>query len=132
MAAKKALPEGVNAGDTFLLPPPYNHLHVVCSDPLIDSERVLLVSITTFAPKEEDCCKISKGEHPFIKHTSCIRYKDARIVSVLALLHILTTTATVKREPVSPELLARIRAGAALSEFLPEECRRLLQDQSLL
>ena len=131
MGAKRPQPT-VSAGDTFLVVPPYNHLYVVCSDPVVDSTQVLLISVTTFRPKEETCCIVAAGEHPFIKHRSCIRYKDAIIASVEDLIKLLNGSKMTKREPVSGDLLARIRKGACESDYLPEECRRVLQNQSLI
>jgi hypothetical protein len=132
MCAKRRQQDSVQAGDTFLVVPPYNHLYVVCSDPIADSTRVLLVSLTTFKPKEETCCIIKAGEHPFVKHRTCARYKDARIASVKEILILVGASQMAKREPVSAGLLARIRAGAAQSDYLPEECRKLLLEQSLI
>lgn len=122
----------VNAGDTFLPPRPYNHLYVVCSEPAIDAEHVLLVSFTTWGPKEENCCIVHAGEHPFFTHRTCVRYKDARITSVAGLLDVLAIGGMCRREPVSSELLARVRAGASKSDFLPEGCRQILQSQGLI
>jgi len=122
----------VSAGDTFLVAPPFHHLNVVCSDPVADPSKVLLVSITTFRPKEDESCILVKGDHPFIKHKSCMRYKDARVASVAQIRTLLNGGQMTRREPVSVELLARIRDGAAKSDFLPEEYRRLLQSQGLI
>ena len=121
----------VHAGDTFLGPPPYNHLYVVCSDPALNSAKVLLVSFTTWKPKEENCCIVQAGEHPFIKHKSCIRYKDPGGASVASIQHLENCSHLKRREPVSPELLARIRNGACESEYLPVEWRRILESQSI-
>jgi hypothetical protein len=126
MSAKRRRQDGVQAGDTFLVAPPYNHLYVVCSDPVADPAHVLLVSLTTFRPKEETCCLIAAGEHPFVKHRTCVRYKDARIASAEAILNLVRASQMHRRDPVSAELLARIRDGAGASDFLPEEHRRLL------
>ncbi len=130
--SRKRVQETVTSGDVFLVVPPYNHLYIVISDPVQDQSQVLLVSLTTFKPKEETCCLINKGEHPFVQHRSCIRYKDARIASVNDLKRLLEGGQLTRRESVSATLLARIRAGARQSEYLPEEHRRLLQEQSLI
>ena len=122
----------VSGGNTFLPAKPFNHLYVVISDPSKDQSRVLLVSLTSFKPKEESCCIVNKGEHPFVQHRSCIRYKDAIMPSVGQLVKLLEGSLFTKRESVLVALLARIRGGACQSEFLPEECRRLLQEQSLI
>jgi hypothetical protein len=73
-----------------------------------------------------------KGDHPFIKHKSCIRYKDARVASLAQIRTLLNGGQMTRREPVSAELLARIRDGARESDFLPEEYRRLLQSQGFI
>lgn len=129
---RKKRPPPVNAGDTFLPLNLYNHLYVVCSDPAIDAERVLLLSFTTWKPKEEDCCILQVGDHPFIRHRSCVRYKDAGIASVRAILLLVDKGEMRRCEPVSCDLLARIRAGASKSDYLTEGCRQILQSQSLI
>ena len=86
MGLKRSRLFQVSAGDTFLVVHPYNHLYVVCSDPATDPVRVLIVNLTTFKPKEEACCIVKPGEHPFIRQRSCIRYKDARIAPVKDLM----------------------------------------------
>jgi hypothetical protein len=122
----------VNAGDTFLLSPPYNHLYVVCSEPTLDAEHIVLVNFTTFAQEEESCCIIDAGEHPFITRKSCIRYKDARIAAAAALKKLEDLGQMSRHEPVSSNLLTRIRKGASESDFFPEGCRSILEAQSLL
>jgi len=124
--------KAISAGDTFLLSTPYNHLYVACSDPAIDSEQIVLVNLTTFEEEEESCCIINAGEHPFVVRKSCIRYKDARIASATALRKLAESGQMAPREAVPSDLLARIRNGASESDFFPEGCRRILEDQSLI
>ena len=124
--------QGFSGGATFLLSRPYNHLYVICSDPALDADKVVLVNFTTFEPEEETCCIVNAGEHPFITRKSCIRYKDARIATTAALRKLLDLGQMSPREPVSADVLARIRNGASESDFLPEGCRRILEAQSLI
>ena len=72
----------MKAGDTFLVVKPYNHLYVVISDPAQNCEEVVIVNFTSYSPDEEQTCILKAGEHPFIKHKTVVRYKDARITSV--------------------------------------------------
>ena len=132
MVGRRRSSPKVSAGDTFLVVRPYNHLYVVCSDPAADPVYVVIVNFTTFRPKEEDCCIIKPGEHPFVEHRTCVRYKDARIVAVEDLMKLQASCHLQQKEPVSKELLARIRAVASQSDFLPEECRRFLHNQGLI
>src|SRR5260370_35765078 len=112
----------LSAGDTFFLAHPYNHLYVVCSDPAMDGENVVLVNVTTFDQEEEACCIINAGKHPFVTRKSCIRYKDARIAAVGAIRKLQDAGTMTSREPVSSNLLARMRHGASESDFYPEGC----------
>ena len=40
----------MNAGDTFFVAQPYNHLYVVISDPALDSSKIVMVNFTTHTP----------------------------------------------------------------------------------
>lgn len=122
----------MNAGDTFLPPKPYNHLYMVISDPVIDPDRVVLVNFTTFHADEEDCCIAQSGEHPFLTRKSCVRYKDGRISSVSALDTLVARGVLTANKPLSKELLRRVQQGALLSDFMPEGCRKILEDQGLI
>src|SRR5205823_2432203 len=74
----------VQAGDAFLLG--YkgldDHLWVIVSDPTKDAQRVLLISLTTAAPHKESVCLIQAGEHPWVKHETCVAYDKAKVVSL--------------------------------------------------
>ena len=72
-------------GATLLIPSyiPGNpdHLHVVMCDPNLVGQ-VLLVSICTYNEEKRDhdsTCLLDKGDHPFIKHRSYVRYASAEI-----------------------------------------------------
>jgi hypothetical protein len=126
-------PETILAGDTFLLLiKGNNHLFVVCSDPAVDNKRIVIVGFTTRTPEEEQCCVIAAGEHDFVKHDTCVRYKDAKVASKAQLLQLLKSPLASRHKPVCAELLARIRAGAAETKCLPEVCREVLTMQGFL
>jgi hypothetical protein len=122
----------VNAGDTFIPPKPYDHLYMVISDPAMDRDRVVLVNFTSYEPEEEDCCLANPSEHVFLTKKSCVRYKDARIATVDSLTKLVQTGQLRSHQPLSADLLARVRQGAALSDYLPEGCRKILADQHLV
>ena len=122
----------MNAGDTFLPPVPYNHLYMVISDPSIDPSKVVMVSFTTHTPNEEQLCIVEKGEHPFVKVKTVVRYKDARCSSATDIEKAVSNGSLATQAPLSEELLMRIRDGAALSDFLPEGCRKVLVVQGII
>ncbi len=121
----------MSEGDTFLPPPPFNHLYVVISNPSLDG-RVVMVSFTTHTPNEEQLCIIESGEHPFVNRKTAVRYKDARSATTAQLEAVVKIGQLKPHSPVSAELLARMRVGAASSDFLPEGCRKILTEQGVI
>ena len=122
----------MNAGDAFIPSHPYDHLYVVVSDPALDSDNIVLLNFTSYEPEEEDCCIANAGEHQRITKRSCIRYKDGRVSSVAHINKLIETGTMRRQKSVTLGLLERIREGASKSDFLPEGCRRVLEDQGLL
>jgi hypothetical protein len=124
----------MKAGDTFR-PADRSvdiHLWVIISDPLQDDSRVLIVSLTTFKPKKEPTCLLNIGDHPAISHTTCVAYGLANAPSLAQLEQARADGHLIPAEPVSVEILARIREGAALSKKLAIDYGELLDSQGLL
>jgi hypothetical protein len=124
----------MKAGDTFFLAggAADRHLRVVISDPSIDAERVLFVSMTSYDITKEDVCLLDVGDHPFVQHKTCIAYADAREAPLDALLKLRDAGHLRPSEPVSMELLARIRRGVSLSRWVKLKYLELMLDQGLL
>jgi hypothetical protein len=75
---------GVEIGDAFLLENRTidPHLWIVISDPSADSVNVVIVNLTSHDdPSKDASCFLQPGEHPWITHETCVRYKDARVVA---------------------------------------------------
>lgn len=123
----------IREGDTFHAPlPPNNqpHLFVVISDPRQDDSRVVLVPLMTIDGDDEtqdlSCC-LKVGDHPFVQHPTYVNFRCAARPSAETILE------RAKRgKPVSTELLVRIREAAGKSDFLPLECRDILERQGLV
>jgi hypothetical protein len=124
----------MEAGETFYLPDKSadGHLWIVISDPGKNPDRVLLVSMTSYDVDKEDVCLVDAGEHPKAKHKSCICYKPARATSLENLDRLRDSGYLEMQEPVSVELLRRIRVGAALSRRIELEHLELMEEQDLL
>jgi hypothetical protein len=122
----------MQAGETFRRGYGH-HFWVVVSDPESDPEHVLIVNVTSDRGFGTDAaCLLNPGDHAFVKHASYLRYSDSKIVSVSALNRQLAAGQIILEEAVSEAVLARIRHGAAVSDFIPLENRQLLEDQGLL
>ncbi len=106
---------------------------IALSDPSLDPDRVVIVNLTTHTIDEESACVLKKGDHPFVKHKTSVRYRDARIVAPTDLEKLRTAGLLTRREPCTKSLLAKLRSGASKdADSLPEECRELLEEQELI
>ena len=124
----------MEAGDTFYLPDKSadGHLWIVVSDPGRNPNRVLLVSMTSYDVSKEVACLIDAGEHPKVIHKTCISYKPARQTSLENLDRLRDSGYLKMQEPVSPELLQRIRRGVSYSRRIDLEHIELMEEQELL
>ena len=109
------------------------HLWIILSDPESHPDApVLIANVTTRRADSDPACTLARGDHPFIKHDSCVRYQDSRLAEAQTLTGALAAKLLLAREPVSEEVLRRVRAGAALSRFIPLRNLQLLKDQGLV
>lgn len=124
----------MNPGDTFILKDRSvdSHLWIVVSEPAIDPERVLFVSMTSYDITKEKVCLLDIGDHPFIKHRTCIAYDFARLAPLTTLVALRDRGLLTMNEPVSVELLDRIRQGISLSRRINVEHLMLMIEQGIL
>lgn len=124
----------IREGHTFLLDRPDldDHLWVIISDPVLDYEHVVIVNLTTWREKGDPTCIVEEGEHEWVKHTTCVNYRKAKVVRD-KFLDACDAKGYVKwLGPVDNDLLGRIRAGAAESPFTPHKVSDILNEQGLL
>lgn len=91
--------------------------------------QLLLASVTTIRHGigHDTACVIQPGEHPFVNERSYILYRDVRVVAEthaqkMVAAHVWTPHSV----PFSPELLAKVIAGAQTSKFMPREFRQFV------
>ena len=116
--------EMIDCGDTFYASDDEDvepHLHVVVTPP--HNGEVVTVSITTLHKKSETLVVLNVGDHPFIKWKSVMSYRNSRIRTVADIDTAVQDGLATKKEPVSSELLRRIRMGLRDSEFTPNGVR---------
>ena len=124
----------MDAGSTFLLAQPEHdsHLWIVLSDPKVDAKRVLLVSLTTATPLKETVCLLEVGDHPWIRHQTCVYYEYPKVVSLEKLYQLKDAGLLIPQEPLASQLLHRIRESAALSERMALQYAEILIEQGLI
>jgi hypothetical protein len=57
-------------GTTFLPDAGGSHLWVIISDPSIDPDHVLIVSLTTDRDYKDRLCVLDRGAHPLVTHAT--------------------------------------------------------------
>ena len=126
----------MNAGGTFHIPQPGtsldSHLWVVISDPRIDQEKILIVNFTTLRADSDRACTLQAGEHPFVKHATCVNYAGAKVVSKAQIDTLMNNDLLSAHAPVSAGLLQRMREGAAASERMSLDHADILIEQGLI
>jgi hypothetical protein len=124
----------MNAGDTFFLwiKAAEKHLWVVVSDPDAFPGAVLIANLTTHTCDQEDVCLLDAGEHPYIRHKTCVAYGRAKRTTRDDLCRLRDAGKIDMQGPVSPEVLQRILIGASLSRRIPRDLIELMGDQDLL
>jgi hypothetical protein len=104
---------------------------MLISDPDADPDKILAVNFTTWKPRHDPACIVNIGEHPFIRHQTCVNYREAWVFSIQQLRSLEASGILAWREPLSPVLLDKIRQRAGESE-LAIDYLNLLVEQGLL
>jgi hypothetical protein len=121
----------MTAGETFLLPGLDDHLWMVISDPAKAPDQLVVVCFLSWQPQYDQACVLEAGDHPFIKHSTCVNYPGARVVSEAKLESLKARGAFRTKDPLSTQLLTRIRASAANAD-IPTECYDILRRQGFV
>ena len=126
----------MNAGDTFRIPQPGtsldSHLWVVISDPAQDANEILIVNFTTLRADSERACVLVAGEHPFVKHDTCVNYRGAKVVSEASIESLIKAGHVQAHATVSSAILKRIQDGAANSTRMSLDHAEILSKQGLI
>ncbi len=124
----------MKAGDTFFLKKDVadRHLRVIISDPEHFAEQVVFVTMTSYDVTKEKVCLIQPGEHPWVKHLTCIAYDRIIVCKAADLETMADASAILWGTPVAQVLLSRIREGASLSRDIKPAILDILLDQGAL
>lgn len=98
------------------------HLFVVMCDPRGPQKDVLLAQMATYIGEHtghDSTCLLNQGDHPFIRHTSYIRYQHPRQDFAHDLVRGVATGLYVDRGLIDESVFERIHAGFYISELSP-------------
>ena len=122
-----------HAGAALLVPSgPYgDHLFVVLNQSAAfegyGQRAVILVNFSTIRAglAFDNACVVEPGDHPFVRARSQVYYRGARIEQARHIEECVTRGVYRLHQPVSQELLARIKAGVRISKLVAREIRGL-------
>ena len=109
----------MNSGDTFFGLDRVGHLWIVLTTETL-SGQVAVANLTTHDPEQrrscdDECVIVRPGEHPYPRHDSCVFYRDAFLTSFDVLRRGLENRSYMPGDPLTPQLLERVRHGALAS-----------------
>jgi hypothetical protein len=119
----------MKAGDVFHLPDwAGGHINValeVCAD-----GSVITCNFTDYATHSDWTCIIEVGEHPSITKKSVVNYRQAQYCESGTAVEALERLIDSRKQPLSPELLARIRQGALDSPRTSDKIKDALRPKN--
>lgn len=110
----------ISAGRTLYLADPsgvHPHLWLILTDPAGSPPEVVIVMVRTPKAFTDETLLLDPGDHPFVRHRSCVQYSTAVVRRVGAITAQATAGRCTLREDMTRELLARARAGLRDSPF---------------
>lgn len=121
----------IRAGRSVLLsePPLYEaHLWFILTDP-DQAKKVVAVMLRTPKPYTDPTLLLEVGDHPFIRHQSCVHFPAAQRLSVSEITAAIKSGRCHLKEDMSRELLVRVRAGLLASprtvRAIADFCRKI-------
>lgn len=101
-----------------------DHLHIICSKALFNQHTgkisVLTVNISSVKNSVfDDTCVLHAGDHPFIKHDSYVRYKDAVLMDHQTTIDRIRSGEIKVLSDVSDSVYTRVLAGFRQSPRTP-------------
>ncbi|MPM48912.1 hypothetical protein SDC9_95639 [bioreactor metagenome] len=122
----------VNCGDTFLLDftgAPNEHLFVVITRVIEKLNNFVIVGIESAEnTHSENLVLLSPGEHPFLTKLSSVSYRFAAIMTIEELDSRIKQGTAKKREPMPPEIVARIVKGMKQTRKAPRYVQEYFND----
>ena len=120
------------AGDTFLLTRGTGevpHPWVILWGPAGAARAFLAVHLTTLRAHSDRSCILTAGEHPFVHHETAVscgavqRWTDEKLAELAA------RGIAKPRQPISAQVLERLRAGFFGSQRTPHALRRMAVEE---
>jgi hypothetical protein len=106
--------------------PTIPHLWILVTDPHPESQKAVIVNVTTLRSYSDQTVILRKGEHPYILHDSVVSYQDAQEFSVVKIQDQIDK-GWPRCHSCSHELLKRVQAGILASRFTKKAIKAICQ-----
>lgn len=121
----------VRSGDTFLLtggPVPTPHLWVILWGPAGPADAYLAVMLTSLRPYSDRSCILNPGDHPFVRHATSVSYRNVLRWTGERLAQLVADGIARSRQPVSEDVLERMRTAFFQSAHTPNAMVQMALD----
>lgn len=99
------------------------HLWLVLTDPDPQTDKVVIVMVTTRRDHSDPTVILQPGDHPFIRHASSVEYGVAKLAPRSKLEAGMARGRATLHEDVKPALLGRVRSGLLASSRTSHELK---------
>ena len=89
------------------------------------------VSLTSLSGAKDPTVVLQQGEHPFIRHPTCVHYGAAELTSAEKLQENLDLGFAKMREPLSLKILTLIRHGFTNSDRTKRRLREYVKERKM-
>lgn len=110
-----------------------NHLHIICTEPFFNKETgemsVLAVNISSVREGSpyDDTCILHAGDHPFVKHDSYVRYRDAVAMRVSRIRFAIETQEISVLDRLDDDIFSQVIGGFQKSEQTKTKIKKMLE-----
>lgn len=118
----------MKAGDTFYLPD-WSGGHINFVIEAFPDGSVITCNFTENTRGSDKTCIVQQGEHPSITKPSVVNYAKAHHCEAGTPINALERLIESHKDPLSPELLAKVRKGALDSPRTSDRIKLLLKSQ---
>lgn len=119
----------IQPGDAFIGLDPRRHLWLALSRQASD-ERIVMANLTTHWPDDPDhmaCRIVSKREHQWVRHDSCLYPKGVAFFNAAAIEQDVRTGAVEQRQPASLALLRKLQLAALDAPYPDAACKSAIR-----
>jgi len=104
------------------------HLYVLLSDPFGKPPRCLLVSISTVhqGAYHDPTCLLYAGDHPFVEHTSYVKYSTCRLEESTKLVRAVEAGIFRQHGMMDGAIVARMIRGCLSSKHTAKDIKDLI------